>query len=764
MAASEDHRGENRVARLVPADQPGAVARESYGPLSGYPAYPDDRDDFGQDLLEYWRIFYKRRWLIAAVTLACVALAGVHTLMSTPLYTASVRLQIDREAMKVVEGGSVTPTETGSDYLKTEYERLQSRGMAERVASALKLGEDADFLTPKDFSITGAVRGLLGSNSDEAHAPDQAAMERAAAGTVLANRSIRPVPGSRLVDLDYTDPVPQRAQRIANAYAEAYIAANLDKRFQANAYAKTFLEDQLTQLKLRLEESERKMLDFAEREQIVIVTEKASIAESNLASANAALGQLISERIKNEKLWRQVADADSMNVPQILSNSVIDGLRTRRNALTGEYQEKLEVYKPTFPAMLEISSKIKEVDRQIATEVQAIKASLKAAYETSRSQEAAMREQVEQLRAEVLDLQKRSIQYNILKREVESNRALYDGLLQRFKEVDIAGGVGANNIFVVDRAQTPKAPSYPRKERALLLALALGLGIGLGTAYLLERLDDTIRTPEDMERLAGLPTLGIIPKVASDNLLEADFADPRSAVSEAYRSLCTALQFATDTGLPKTILVTSATPAEGKSITALAVARHFAAMGQKVLLVDADLRMPSLHAKLGLDGSMGLSNYLTGACNPPEVMQRTAVSNLTFMASGPLPPNAADLLGSSRVLSLLSIGLEVFDLIVLDGPPVMGLADAQLLSSNAAATVFIVGAGQARTGMIRGALKRLQLSRGALIGAVLTKFDAKQAGYGYGYGYGNYGYGYGYGHGRQEVPDGNDRTKLTKSI
>src|SRR5690606_14928321 len=190
-----------------------------------------------------------------------------------------------------------------------------------------------------------------------------------------------------------------------------------------------------------------------------------------------------------------------------------------------------------------------------ANELRAIKASLKAAYETSLSQEQAMRQQVEKLRAEVLDLQKRSIQYNILKREVDTNRALYNGLLQRFKEVDIAGGVGANNVFVVDRAQLPEHPSSPRKGRALLLALALGLGIGLGAAYLLERLDDTIRTPEEIERLAGLPTLGIIPKVSNDQALAADFADPRSAVSEAYRSLCTALQFATDSGLPKTILI-----------------------------------------------------------------------------------------------------------------------------------------------------------------------------------------------------------------
>ncbi len=739
------HEGDNKVSRLVPAAPRGPVAGAGYGQLGGYPTSVEEDNGFGRELLEYWRIFYRRRWLIAAVTVACVVLSALITLMQTPLFTATVRIQVDREAPKVVEGGNVIPTDTSYDYLKTEYELLQSRAMAERVASALKLGEDEDFLKPRQFSLFGAIRGLMQPSAAARESADKAELEHAAAWIIIGNLSVRPVPGSRLVDLNYTDPVPQRAQRVVDAYAEAYIAANLDKRFQANAYAKTFLEDQITQLKLRLEESERRMLDFAEREQIVIVTEKESIAESNLAATNAALGQVIAERIKNEQLWRQVADADSMNVPQVLSNGAIDGLRTRRNDLVTEYQEKLEIYKPTFPSMIEISSKIKEIDRQLATEVNAIKASLKAAYETSLNQETAMRAQVERLRTEVLDLQKRSIQYNILKREVDSNRALHNGLLQRFKEVDIAGGVGANNVFIVDRAQVPGAPSSPRKGRALLLALALGLGVGCGAAFLLERLDDTIRTPEEIERLAGLTTLGIIPKVGSDKSIESEFADPRSALSESYRSLCTALQFATDNGLPKSLLITSATPSEGKSITALAIARHFAAMGQKVLLVDADLRMPSLHTKLGLDGSLGLSNYLTGSCNPPEVMQRTDIQHLTFMASGPLPPNAADLLSSARVLSLLSIGLEVFDLIVLDGPPVMGLADAQLLSSNAAATVFVIGAGQVRTGVIRGALKRLQLSRGVLIGAVLTKFDSKRASdaYGYGYAYGDYGTQYG---------------------
>ncbi|MCK5550412.1 MAG: capsular biosynthesis protein, partial [Hyphomicrobiaceae bacterium] len=452
-------------------------------------------------------------------------------------------------------------------------------------------GDAEDFFRPRGFSILAAVTGLFTSNaSPKLEQWTRKQSERAAAGVILGNRKVRAVPGSLLVDISYTDPVPSRAQRIANALADAFSASNLDKRFQANAYAKTFLEDQLAQLKIRLRESEKTLLDFAQKEQIVVVTEKTSIAQSNLAAANQTLGQLAAERIKNEQLWKQVSTASAINLPQLLTNKVIDGLRAQRNALVTQYQEKLETFKPGYPAMVQIKNKITEIDRQLNSEVRTIKDSLKARYEASKSQEAEMKNRIGILKSDALDLQKRSIQYNILKREVETNRELYNGLLQRHKNVSIAGGVGANNIFVVDKAQLPEGPSSPRLGRALLLSFALGLGVGLAGAYVLEHLDETVRAPEEVEQLTGLPTLGVIPKVGKGQLVDTAIADPSSALCEAYRSLCTALQFATENGLPKTVLVTSAGPGEGKSITALATANHFSTMGLKVLLVDADLR------------------------------------------------------------------------------------------------------------------------------------------------------------------------------
>jgi len=761
----------NSAGQLIPA-APGAVPAtfDPYGPLGGYRGTTADEPElFGLKLLEYWRILNKRKWLILGITAAFVALSGVRTLMQTPLYTATVRLQIDTNVSKIVESGNVTPVEDPEDaeFMRTQYQILQSRTMAERVASALKLGDDPDFFKPREFSLIGWTMGMLrGAPSQPNGTVDETALEKAAAGEILGNRVVSPVIGSRLVDISYSDPVPTRAQGVANAYADAFLASNLDKRFQANASAKTFLEDKIAQLKLRLEDSEKKMLEFAKQQQIVDVDDKSSIAQNNLASANAALGNLISERTKNEQLWEQVETADAINMPQLLTNSVIETLRSQRQVLVVEYQEKLETFKPNYPVMVQITSKIKEIDQQLAAEVQTIKDSLKAAYESSLAQENEMKARIETLRQDVLDLQNRSIQYNILKREVDTNRELYASLLQRYKEVDVASGVGASNVFVVDRAELPGGPSSPQLFSALRFAFILGLGAALGLAYLLERIDDKVRSPEQVESVSGLSLLGVIPKVGS---VDAELSDPRSGLAEAYRSLATALQFTTENGLPRTLVITSSGPSEGKSLTSMAIAKHFATIGRRVLLLDGDLRNPSLHLKLNRDNSVGLSNYLTGSCAPPQVMQTTDLPNLAFIASGPLPPNAADLLGSARVHSLLSIGLEVFDLIVIDGPPVMGLADAQLLSSAAAATVFIVGAGQIRTGLVRGALRRLQLSRGSVVGAVLTKYDAKAAGYGYGYGYGH-GYGYGYGYGGAQAPSGlsirhsgdnNSRPRLT---
>ena len=739
VSSASESDGEARS--LVPAGRHSGLAKIDSDRAFLEPEAGGQEDkDLAVTIRQYLHMVLKRKWLILSLSLAFLVLGGVRASLKTPVYFATARLQIDREPLKVVEGGSLTSDTGGSDYLRTEIELLRSRAMAERVVSKLQLYEDAGFFKPREITFFQAIKTAL-TGPAKADAPPPSALQSWAVGIVMSSVSISPVPGSRLVDIGFADINPERAEQIANAYADAYVASTVDKRFQANSYAKTFLEDQINQLKIRLEDSEKAMLNFAEQQKMVEIGEKASIAESNFAAASTAVGQLEADRIKNEQLWREVENAKAINVPQLLSNGVIEALRAQRKALDTEYQEKLESFKPGYPAMVQLTNKMKEVDRQLAAEVNTIRNSLKASYESSLAQESEMKTRVERLRGEVLELQKQNIQYNILKREVETNRGLYNNLLQRYKEVDLAGGVGTNNVFIVDRASGAAASIETSLMRSLMLSLALGFGAGVGLAYLLEVLDERVRAPEELEQLSGLATLGIIPQIESAEAFSEAIKDPRSPLSEAYRSFATALQFTTESGLPRSVAVTSSGPGEGKSTTVVAIGRYFAQVGLKVLLVDADLRRPSLHSKLGLDSSIGLSNFLTGSSLPPEVIQKTDHPNLAFMASGTLPPNAADLLGGARLYSLISLGSEVFDLIVFDSPPVLGLADAQLISGAAGATVFVVGAADQKKEMLRSALRRLRFARAKLIGTVLTKFDPKTVGYAYAYSY-KYGYEY----------------------
>ena len=521
----------------------------SYGTGANSAVQQEEGADLAASVRQYAHMALKRQWLILSIALVTVVLGGLHTLLKTPLYSATVRIQIEREPAKILEGGATSPSEAvgATDFLRTQYELLKSRAMAERIVSSLQLGEDEGFLKPRDFSLIRSLRSAV-AHSGKSGSPVARAVE-----IVTSNITISPVPGSRVVDLSYLDPSSLRAQQIANAYAKAYIDSNFDKRFQANSYAKTFLDDQIKQLKIRLEESEKALLDFQEREKIVEVTDKSSIAENNLAAANTSLGILISERIKNEQLWRQVQNATAINLPQLLSNSVIDTLRGQKKTLETEYQEKLESFKPGYPAMLQIQNKIREIDKQLAAEVQTIRNSLRAAYELSLAQENEMKARIEALRTEVLDLQKKGVSYNFLKREVETNRGLYNNLLQRYKEVDIAGGVGTNNVFIVDAAELPDSPSEPKLLRALLIFGLIGFGAGGAAAFLLEKLDDRIRAPEEIELVTGLTTLGVIPRLAAEETAAA-LKDPRSALSEAYRSLATALQFSTDFGSARFVI------------------------------------------------------------------------------------------------------------------------------------------------------------------------------------------------------------------
>ena len=386
--------------------------------------------------------------------------------------------------------------------------------------------------------------------------------------------------------------------------------------------------------------------------------------------------------------------------------------------------------------MQQLKGQIDELQRQIGQETGSVRASVKAEYDAAASQEQMLKGQIASLRDQALDVDGRSIQYNILKREVDTNRQLYDGLLQRYKEVGVAGDVRSNNISIINRAEVPMWRFKPNLTLNLAIGLLLGGMLGVLAAFLLEFLDDTIKTPDDVEQKLKLAVLGIIPKLGPKENIASVAGDPRSSFSEAYRSVRTALQFATDHGVPRTLLVTSAGSGEGKSTTAMALARNFAHLGKRVLLIEADLRNPSLHRSLGLKGQgVGLSNLLAGGCTLAEATLDTEEPGLKVVLAGPLPPNPAELLSGSKLVSMLTVAAERYDQVILDGPPVLGLADAPILANAADGTLLVVNSAKTKINAAQAALKRLLAARARIVGALLSKYDAKTAGYGYGYGY-----------------------------
>jgi capsular exopolysaccharide synthesis family protein len=398
-------------------------------------------------------------------------------------------------------------------------------------------------------------------------------------------------------------------------------------------------------------------------------------------------------------------------------------------------------FEPDYPPARALADQIAEIDRALTREDGRIHSTLQAVYDAASAREQMLRDRVGKLESELLDLRGRTIQYNIYQREVDTNRQLYDALLQRYKEIGVAGGVGVNNISIVDAAKVPEKPSSPRLLINLLASIIIGGMLGIAAALALEQVDQTISDPREVESALGLPLLGSIPKTSDDDDPLEQLEDPKTALVEAYISAQTRLAFTTDHGVPRTLAVTSTRPGEGKTTTAFALARQLARSASRVVLVDGDMRSPSLHHYFGIANDRGLSNYLSGESDVSSLLY-AGPSGLFLLPAGPVPPNAAELLTGPRFAALMRELESDFDHVVVDAPPVMGLADTPLIGSVVEGAIFVIESHATSATMAGVAVDRMRESKTRMLGALLTKFQAQKAQYGYGYGY-EYGYGYG---------------------
>jgi capsular exopolysaccharide synthesis family protein len=713
------------------------------------PAFEEEPEGEGFNLRELWQVIVKRRWTIILFTAIVVAAVVTATYLKTPIYRATLTLQIDRENVRIFDSnkGEVDLNVTSPDYFyyQTQYELLKSRSLALRVVNQMGLADRPAQAAPPPPSLVAQAREWLAgwlpktstAEAGSAPPPSEAARVDGVVSGFLGGLTVEPVRDSRLVKLYYDSPDPGLAANILNTLAKSYINLNLERRFDASTYARNFLQERLQQVKARLEESERELIQFSGREQIINVDDTQNIVVQNLTAANAALGEAEKRRINAEAIYRQMMATRGQGLSQVLDSKIIQDLKQTKTKLEAQYQENLSIYKPAYPAMVQLRNQINQIDALINQEIGNIRAAISANYEAAKAEEALLRANLEQLKQQVLSLQNRSIQFNILRREVDTNRQLYEGLLQRFKEVGVAAGIGTNNISIIDEAKVPTSPYQPNLRKNAWMALILGLLGGIGLAFLFEHLDDTFRRPEELEKRLGLPVLGVIPMTRQDRgddrpIALAGLEDPRSAFAEAYRSVRTALQFSTASGVPRLLAVTSAMVGEGKSTTAISLAIQFSQAGKKTLLIEADLRKPSIHRALNLDNQTGLTHYLAGGdVQPADITKPTHIANLFAIPAGTLPPNPAELLSSARMMALLALAAEKFDQVILDSPPLLGLADALIIGNLCEGTLLTVEMGSTPRGYVQGALKRLLGARVHVLGTILTKLEARPGAYGY---------------------------------
>lgn len=697
-------------------------------------------------LRQYLRIALRWRWVIAGAVAASVLLGLIVTLLMTPQYTAISTIEISRESDQVTDFQGVQRETSVADqeFYQTQYGLLRSRSLAERVATQLRLVDDPEF-----FAMFGvASEGDAFTVSNGRFPSNGRSVRLRTAGEILLSRlTVEPTRLSRLVDIRFSSPDPGFSASVANAWAERFIQTNLERKVQATSYGRDQLQRQLAEYKDRLDASQRQLVAYASSQGIInlpsqaasngTTTQERSIVADNLAAFNAALTEATAYRIQAESRYKQAARAGSST--EALRNQAINTLRQQRAELAADYAQLMVRFEPSYPPAAAVKAQIDELDASIAREEGRVSSSIALEYQQAVTRERDMANRVSELKSEYLDLRRRSIQYNIYQQEVDTNRALYDGLLQRFKEIGVAGGVGVNNISIVDPADEPQEPSSPRLVINFLVSVLAGLMIGAALALGFEQLDEAIADPAEVERRLGLPLLGTVPKVDGEAPKDA-LRDPKSDLFDAYIAIQTNLGFTTEHGVPRSFAVTSTRPAEGKSTTSLALAMTLTRAQRKVILVDGDMRSPSVHQLGGVGHERGLSNFLAGEDSIEGLTFEMKDLGFTAMSAGPIPPNAAELLTGNRLSLLIERLLQTYDHVVIDSPPVMGLADAPLIAGRVEAVIYAVESHGIRSTMVKTALNRLASTHANVIGAVLTKFEARKAHYGYGY---EYGYSYG---------------------
>lgn len=686
-----------------------------------------------QKLLWLFNAVWRSRWIMLAVVLAALVLGAVATLLTTPLYTATASLQIDQQTERVLGTEDEQPAAAFQDaerFLQTNIEVLKSRATAVRVAQSLNLLSGNDFIEQ------------MGARAES----DMPEPERREAILGLLDKSLGvDLPrNSRVARINFRSPDPALSARVANAYADNFITGNLQRKFNSTSYARSFLEKQLVPARERLETSERELIAYARRAGLIDTqgtegdaksTNSNSITIYSLTSLNSAYAAATANRIAAEQRLRVAQRSPNGALAESYNNMGIQHLYEVRAGRIADLQDELKRHKGDYPTVIRAKAAIAELTQQMDKMNADIRRSITNQYDTARQQEIALAAEVSRMKTEALAEKDRSVQYNTLRRDMDSNRSMYEALLQRYKEVSAASGISANNVSVVDRAEPPIIPTSPRLGLNMVIAMLLGLLMASAVAILRELLDDRVQNAVDVETKFGLPALGMVPQFSSGGKVDTELSTARSVISEAYHSIATAVLLSSAKAAPKILMLTSAQSGEGKSSSAIGLSSAFARLNKRTLLIECDLRRPSLNGKIGemsrKTAGTGLSEFLAGQTLLPGIHSHSKL-RFDYLLAGAIPPDPIELLGSPAFTALLRDLAGQYDQIILDAPPVLGLADAPILASRSDALIFIVEANRSHRGRAKSALSRIRRFDVAVIGTILTKvIPNSRLGYGY---------------------------------
>jgi polysaccharide biosynthesis transport protein len=719
-------------------------------PVAGYVFHTEEKH-----LWDYARVVYKRRWISVPAFLLVFVSMTLNSMRETPLYRSQAQMLIEKDAPSVATLDQMFQSQEGwynDEFYQTQHRILQSRSLAKRTIDTMNLWnvprlgngpEPKARINPTallwsifDGAISLAKRPFAGAAEASAPTvPEQPSIHEAAAQSArisefLGGLTVTPVRNTRLVEIRYTSTDPVFAAEAANAVAAAYVQQTMEFKSTTSKEAGSFLADRLQEQKKAVEDSERTLQEFKERNGTVSMADgTSSISVQRLTEMNAALIKARTERISKEALYEQLKAMQAAGTidtfPAVLANDYVQGLKTNLAELQRQQAQLSERYGDNHPQMQASRTAVEQANGKLRAEINKVVEGVNNEYRAALAQEQSLQGAMNAQRSEALGQNKIGIAYSVLQREADSNRQIYENLLQRAKEAGITGERRVTNVRVVDAAEVPRGPFSPNLRGDMSFAFVAGLVFAIGLAFGVDYLDNRVKTPQELKTHFGVPFLGLVPTVAVEkeghnpllnNGVPQNFA-------EAFKSVRTNVLFSTAEEGLRTVVITSAGPGEGKSLVASNLALALAQAGQRVLLLDADMRRPRVHDIFGTAQEPGLSNVLSGNAKTTESIRKSSVPGLWLMPAGHIPPNPAELLGSRRFTDFIRTLDGHFDWVVLDTPPVMVVADSSIVSNQASGVVFVVRADHTTRQAIRAAAEQLEGANAHVIGSVLNRAD-----------------------------------------